>query len=239
MADFENPTVEVGMPEESAADDAQQAQLGEALSTITDEVEAEQQETQPEQQQHTEPGWMKQRIGKAVDKAVAEAEARIAARYEAQISELQAERLERQAQDLVRSGEFKSLDTAKEYLQLKGGRVEAPKQAEQQAAEQTPDIDPVIQAKADMLAAQARKIKASRGLDVMAAYNSNPEIQRKLASGEWDFYDVAEAMSQDRRAPTISRSANGARSEKKSISEMSEAEWHRLQQNLANGKRYR
>lgn len=235
MADFENPTVEVGMPEESAADDAQQAQLGEALSTITDEVEAEQQDTQPEQQQHTEPGWMKQRIGKAVDKAVAEAEARIAARYEAQISELQAERLERQAQDLVRSGEFKSLDTAKEYLQLKGGRVEAPKQA----AEQTPDIDPVIQAKADMLAAQARKIKASRGLDVMAAYNSNPEIQRKLASGEWDFYDVAEAMSQDRRAPTISRSANGARSEKRSISEMSEAEWHRLQQNLANGKRYR
>lgn len=238
MSDFENPTVEDVMPEASAQDDAAQAQLGEALSTITDEVQTEEQESQPEQQ-HTEPGWMKQRIGKAVDRAVAEAEARIRAEYQQQIQELQDERLERQAQDLVRSGEFKNLETAKEYLQLKGGRTQQPKPAEQPAEDQQPEIDPVIRAKADMLAAQARKIKASRGLDVMAAYNSDPEIQRKLASGEWDFYDVAEAMGEERRAPSISRSANGARSEKKSIADLSEAEWQRLQKNLANGRKYR
>ena len=236
MSEFENPTVEDVMPEASAQDDAAQAQLGEALSTITDETEAEEQPAQ--QDEHTEPGWMKQRIGKAVNRAVAEAEARIRAEYQQQIQELQDERLERQAQDLVRSGEFKSLETAKEYLQLKGGRTQQPK-PEQPAEDQQPEIDPVIQAKADMLAAQARKIKASRGLDVMAAYNSDPEIQRKLATGEWDFYDVAEAMSEERHAPSISRSANGARSEKKSIADLSEQEWQRLQKNLADGRKYR
>ena len=236
MEYMDNTTVEVGMPEASAADDAQQAQLGEALSTITEETEAE---AQPQQQEepHTEPGWMKQRIGKAVDKAVAEAEARIAARYEAQIQELQSERLERQAQDLVRSGEFKSLDTAKEYLQLKGGRAPQQQPAEQPEQEQQ-QIDPAIQAKADMLAAQARKIRQSRGLDVMAAYNSDPEIQRRLATGEWDFYDVAESLEQQ-RAPTIARSANGAHGEKKGIADLNDKEWRRLQENLKNGKRYR
>lgn len=238
MSDFENPTVEDVMPEASAQDDAAQAQLGEALSTITEETEeAEAQEQQPEQQ-HTEPGWMKQRIGKAVEKAVAEAEARLTAKYETELAEFRNERLERQAQDLVRSGEFKNLETAKEYLQLKGGQTQQSK-PEQPADDQQPDIDPVIRAKADMLAAQARKIKQSRGLDVMAAYNESPEIQRKLASGEWDFYDVAESMSEQHRAPTISRSANGARSEKKSISDLTEAEWRRLNQNLANGRKYK
>lgn len=224
-------TVEVGMPEASAADDAQQAQEGEALSAITEQTE----ETQ-EESKGSEPGWIKQRVSKAVEKAVAEAEARMAARYEAQLAELNAERVERQAQQLVRTGEFKSLETAKEYLTLKAGKTpmaqEAPQHPEQE------NVDPVIQAKADLLAAQARKIESARGIDVMAAYNADKSIQQKVLSGEWDFYDVAEYLSTRRNPPAPARSANGARAERTSIRNMTEAQWKRLNDNLAAGRRY-
>ena len=234
MADTEN-TVDVGMPEASAADDAQQAQLGEALSTITEGADAD------GQNQPSEPGWIKGRVNAAVTKAVAEAEARIAARYEAQIAELQAERLDRQARDLVQRGEFRTLDTAKEYLQLKsqGGYGQPTDAREQQESEEAQAVDPVIQARADLLAAQAHKIRDARGIDVMAAYNADPEIQRKLASGEWDFYDVADQIADRQQTPAPVRRSNGARTEPASIRNMNERQWRELNRRIDSGGRFR
>lgn len=61
--------------------------------------------------------------------------------------------------------------------------------------------------RADMLARQAQKIKANQGLDVMAAFNENEDVKNKIISGEWDFYDVAEAMQKPRKkAPAPMRS---------------------------------
>jgi len=231
MSQEEN-TVDVGMPELSAADDAQQAVDGEI--TATPEEQPGEAQQQPERE---DAGWFKQRISKAVDKAVAEAEARMAAKYEAQIAALNEERLERQAQALVSRGEVKSLEMAKEYLRLKGG--EQQQESEQPQAEESKD-DPVIQAKADMLARQANKIKAARGLDVMAAYNSDQEIQRKIASGEWDFYDVADNLDAgERHTPVPARASNGAKNEPVSIRNMTEAQWKEFNKKLDHGGRFR
>jgi hypothetical protein len=218
MPDIEN-TVDVTLPE--AVDDAQQND-GESLNAITEEN----QEEQPKQ----DAGWFRQRIDKAVSKAVAEAEARMAAKYEAQLAEFANERIQRQAQELVDSGKITDLETAVEYLTMKNGRQpkEQPKQ----------EVDPAIQAKADVLAAQAHKIKSSSGIDVMAAYNDDAEIQQKVASGEWDFYDVRDFLQSKRNPPSPARSSNGAHTEKASIKNMSESQWKALQKNLDQGKRY-
>lgn len=221
MPDIEN-TVDVGMPE--AADDAQQNE-GENLNAITEEV--------PEQEQpQKDAGWFRQRIDKAVSKAVAEAEQRMAAKYEAQLAEFANERIQRQAHELVDSGKIADFETAVEYLTMKSGR----KPTEQPRQEQ--EVDPAIQAKADVLAQQAHKIQSSSGVDVMAAYNNDPQIQQKIASGEWDFYDVRDYLQTRRNPPSPARNSNGARTEKSSIKNMSDAQWKALQKNLSQGKRY-
>lgn len=226
MPDIEN-TVDVNLPE--ASDDAALNE-GESLSTITEE-------TQEEGQQKQDAGWFRQRIDKAVSKAVAEAEARMAAKYESQLAEFANERIDRQAQELVRSGEFRSLETAKEYLTLKSGRQPKAEPAGEEPQAQ-PETDPVIQARADLLAQQAHKIEASRGIDVMAAYNSDSEIQRKVASGEWDFYDVADFLANKRNPPSPARASNGAHTEKTSIRNMTDKQFKALQDKLAHGVKY-
>jgi len=226
MPEVDN-TVDVTLPE--VADDAQLNE-GESLSTITEE-------SQDEGQQKQDAGWFRQRIDKAVSKAVMEAEQRMAAKYESQLAEFAAERIERQAQELVRNGEFRSLDTAKEYLTLKSGRQpEKAVQAEEQPRQQ--ETDPVIQARADLLAQQAHKIESSRGIDVMAAYNGDSEIQRKVASGEWDFYDVADYLAQKRNPPSPARTSNGAHTEKASIRNMTDKQFKALQDKIAHGVKY-
>ena len=90
------------------------------------------------------------------------------------------------------------------------------------------------------LARQAQKIKANQGLDVMAAFNGSEEIKEKIISGEWDFYDVAEAMRKPRqRAPAPMRSPNGASgSERSTIATMSDEQFDRLDRKIAEGARY-
>lgn len=238
-------TVDTIMLTESAPDDAAQAQNeGESLATLTAEQPAAQEEA-PAQ----EPGWIKQRIGKAVEKAVTAAKAEVRAEYEAMLAPIRESVLERQAQELVQSGEFKSLERAKEYVRLKNGVPSEPTKNEpqnnpprdSQGRFQSKE-DPDTRARASLLAQQAQKIKTNRGVDVMQAFNSDPGIQSRILSGEWDFYDVADyldAGQQPRRSvPTPMRSPNGAAASPVSIANMSDEQFERLQQNLARGARY-
>ena len=209
-------------------------------------AEQQQQEATPQK----EPGWIKQRIGKAVEKAVAEAEARVTAQYEAMLAPIRESVLDRQAEDLVKSGEFKSLETAKEYVRLKGGVVSVPaaepeqqKPTVQQRDEQgrfVSNNDAMTHARADLLAKQAQKIKDRRGLDVMQAINADEYMKHRVLSGEWDFYDVAESMaSPQHNAPVPVRTSNGGTSPSAvSISGMTDDQFRRLQANLANGRIY-
>lgn len=223
---------------------------GEALESIADEVPEEPSKDGAAK----EPGWIKQRVDKAVEKARKAWEAE----QDKKLRPLYENLWDRQAEELVRQGEFKSLERAKEYVRLKGGVEVTPKAAEQKSAEpkrdangrftgnnDKPDQDPVLKAKADMLFKQVQKIKARSGADVMGAFNSDPQVKQKIISGEWDFYDVEDYLQQNgvqgvttRHVPTPVRSPNGAKTGGMSIANMTDAQFERLQENLKNGKRY-
>lgn len=179
-------------------------------------------EAQPIEPQAKEPGWISARVNDAVRKA----EERIRAEYEAKLAPLYETMMDRQAQDLVEQGEFRSIDRAKEYVRMKGG-YEPQEEAEEE--------DPYLSAKADFLAKQAEKIKANRGLDVMAVFNSDPDIKQRVLSGDMDFYDVAETM---KRPLSPVRNPNGGNTNVMSIQGMSDEQFARLQKNLSGGKRY-
>lgn len=224
-------------------DDAAQAQddqpQGESLAEITEDAP---QQEEPAAAPAKEPGWIKGRIEKAVAKAVREAESRVSAQYEAMLAPIRESVLERQAEELVRSGEFKTLDIAKEYVRMKNGAApSAQPQAEAHPQENAaPDgRSAAAKVKADMLLQQANKIRANRGIDVIEVFNTNPDVKQKVLSGEWDFYDVADAMGNPRRAPLSPvRSPNGGGVNAVSIQNMTDEQFKRLQANLATGRKY-
>ena len=220
----------------------------ESLESLTGEEQADSAEpAQKDSPSASEPGWIKQRISKAVDKAVAQALAQQREEFERQMAPLREKALNDEAKELVRQGEFKSLDRAKEYLQLKQGlpvsntqpaEQEQPRNNKGQFA--TKD-DPVVSARIEILGHQADKIKASTGVDVIAEFESNKEIKQKVISGEMDFYDVAEAMKQQpkKRPPTPMRSPNGASGQSpNAIESMSDEQFARMEKRIKEGARY-
>lgn len=233
----------VGNTMESVLDDAVLApeDTSEPISEVLNEQPVEQQQTSEPQQQPKEPGWMKGRIDAAVNKAIRESEARIRGEYEQRISRMQETLWDREAQDLVAAGEFKSLDRAKEYIRLKGGAApatetnEPPRDEHGRFTKQQGD-DPAVTARAQVLASQAQKIKEKRGVDVMQAFNDDPKIKQKVVSGEWDFYDVAEQLgSTSKHVPAPVRTPNGANTASFSFSNMSDDQWKRFNQRLEGG----
>jgi len=264
-------TVETNMEQQTVQDDAvleplqeQEEQPISSLDEITEQPEEQQQdnEQQANQQQapQSEPGWMKKKMEAYARKALQEQEIRLRSEYRAEINSMLAplreSMYERQADDLVASGQIKSKEMALKYVKAMAGipSSEPDQQPETQKQPRTPDgrfassqqqqTEPDAEAKAHarILAAQADKIKANKGLDVAAYYNANPDVQEKVLSGEWDFYDVAEAMSQPRRrVPSPVRSSNsamGAAADAGAIANMSDAQFDRLLKNLGEGKVY-
>lgn len=211
------------------------------------EAQAEPQQAPTEEEVHLpkrEPGWVRQRVDKAVQKAVQETEARMRAEFENTLAPIRESMLEREADQLVAAGEFKSKDRAMEYVRMKAGlpgAVQQPVQQQQQAPQQQ-QVDPRVQARGEMLAAQAAKIKSRNGVDVMAEFNSNNEVRQKILSGEWDFYDVVDAMGnpqQRQSSPQVVRTPGGqGLSGKFSVADMSDAQFEQLQRNLRAGRTY-
>lgn len=235
----------------SVQDDAAQAQQ-ENTQPLSEFMNEQKTQTQPEAPAPKEPGWIKQRVSAAVDKAVAEAEARVAARYEAMLAPMRESLMDREAQELFASGEFKTLERAKEYVRLKNGvpvtqeasepqRSAPERDAQGRFIKQERTEDPVTQAKADLLAKQAQKIMNTQGVDVMAAFQSDQNVQAKVLSGEWDFYDVAQELigRMGRRAPAPVYSPNSAGNPGGlSVANMSDEQFDRLNKSLASGRRY-
>lgn len=194
----------------------------------------------------TEPGWIKKRVGAAVDKAIRETEQRIRAEYDAKLAPLMERALEQDALELVQSGKVKDLETAKELVRYRQGQAQ-PEKAEQprnengQYARKESDI--AVQTRIDILKHQADRIKEQRNIDVISEFTSNPETKKKVISGEWDFYDVADALQQKkaaRRAPAPMRSSNGASgAEKSTIASMTDEQFDRLDKRLEEGARFK
>jgi len=222
----ETESVEVRVPMDSVQADAAQDQQGKELSELMNDQKENSQE---------EPGWLKGRINAAVSKAVSEAEARIRAEYEQRYAPMQEQMLETQAQKLVADGTIKDLEMAREYLRFKNGNQTAPAPEKPETQEE----DPKISARADLLARQASKIVNQRGVDVMDMYNKDPEIQRRINSGEWDFYDVLDSVSDSRRAPAPVRSSNNGGHREVSIRDMTDAQWKELNKAIDKGVKFR
>ena len=253
-----NETMVEEMPD-TAADDAlpedgieETQDESESLDSLTGETGETPEEDQPKEgaQGTSEPGWIRKRVDKAVAKAVAETEARMQAMFDKQMAPIRDRMLTEEAKELVRQGEFKSLERAKEYLQLKQGSAvpttteSAPKDQPRNANGQyAPKDDPAVQARINMLAHQADTIKARTGVDVMAEFNSNPEVKQKILDGEIDFYDVAEQMKTPakRKPPSPMRSPNGASgaNNPNAIESMSDEQFRRLEKRIKEGARYK
>lgn len=210
----------------------------------TGEPEKQAAAQQPTQQ---EPGYVQRRISKAVEKALAEQREA----FEAQMAPMREYMLNQEAQELVRTGKVKDLETAKELVRYRQGQPQPQPQSQepqprnergQFVSRQQQGDDPVITARISMLQHQADRIKASGGPDVIAEFQNNEDIKEKIVSGEMDFYDVADQMRQktaSRKKSAPMRSANGANGAPgNAISDMSDEQFDRFVKKVQGGGRY-
>ena len=235
----------------------------ESLDSIMGEIE-EPEEEQPDEQPEEppkakgEPGYVRGRIEKAVarERASMQADfdrqiAEMKSQFEAQMAPFRARMIEDEAQELVRSRKISDIETAREFVRMKNGQPAAapaastpePKreQPRQSNGQFAPREDPAISARVSMLNHQAEQIEAETGLDVTAEFMSNPEIKKKVISGEMDFYDVAKQMQkpQKKRPPSPMRSPNGASGNNPNAFEnMTSEQFAKLEKKIQEGARY-
>ena len=254
-----NETMVEEMDTEVAGDDALQEDLVEESDdsqSIESALEGDEDNAQPAEEEEpaqekgaSEPGWIKKRVDKAVQKAVAETEARMQAMFDAQMAPIREKLLEDEANKLVKNGTVKDLETARELVRYRQGQPAQPqKQDEGQPRNEkgqfTPKQegrDPVIQKQIEMLQHQADRIKAAGGPDVIREFQTNEEIHEKVIKGEMYFYEVAEYMkaTPKKKPPAPMRSPNGASgSEKSTIASMSDEQFEKFEKKVSSGVRY-
>jgi len=236
-------------------------QPDESLESIMGEGQTAAEEPKQEDPQGTggEPGWFRKRWDKEVGKLTAQIRDEVRSEYETQFAPLRERMLEMDAQELVRSGKVKDLETAKELVRYRQGmsvsaqtqpaQQEQPRQANGQFASRTEDQNTEInravnKARTEMLQRQADKIKAAGGPDVISEFLNNDEIKNKVVSGEMDFYDVADYLknqkSSRRKPPSPMRSPNGVNGQIKSaIMSMTDKQFEMLEKKVREGARFR
>ena len=261
MAEYE----ELDMETETDAAYAPEEELAEEQEPESESLESLSEAEKPAEEQTgsngtSEPGWIKQRIQKALAQESERMRADIRAEYEQQFAPLRERLLEMDAQDLVRKGVVKDLEVAKELVRYRQGHPQPVQQAQQaQPAEQPrnergqfakqstpqggPQDDPAIQARVNMLSHQADSIKQRTGLDVIDVFNKDEDIKQKVISGEMDFYDVAEQVKNRparRKPPAPMRSPNGAsgQTNPNAIDTMSDEAFDRMEKRIKEGARY-
>ena len=74
---------------------------------------------------------------------------------------------------------------------------------------QQPEENLQLKLRAQELIAQAHTIQAVAQVDVMALYNTDPEVRARILRGEWDFIDVWKQMKPVQQPPVPVRTANG------------------------------
>ena len=246
----ENLEAEDSLPEELVEDTSDEAQ--ELDTVLGEETEQGPEEKQPQSAGgQKEPGYVRNRINEAVSAATKSLQDELAA-LRAQMEPLREYQLNAEAQELVRSGKVKDLETAKELVRYRQGqpgapatqtKTEQPRQANGQFAPSEQKYDPATQARLDMLNHQADRIKAAGGPDVRDAFLKDETIKQKVSSGEMDFYDVADYLknqkSSRKKPPSPTRSPNGASNVgPMTIENMSDAQFAKLDKMLEEGKRF-
>ena len=210
----------------------------EELQIPDEETEEVQEEPEEETPPPKEPGWIKQRVQKAVDKAVAQALAAQQAQFDKQMAPIIEKMMEDEAQALVSSRQVSDIDLAREIVKYRHGQ-EAPKPEPRQANEQSAIKGPVIEGKVDILAKQAARVTNQTGVDVMKIFSENDDIKAAVLSGDMDFYEVAKQAKQKKRPPTPTRSPNGTGGvTQDAFATMSSEQFKRFEANIQRGARY-
>ncbi len=223
-------------------------------SLMGEEEEQPSVEEQEPAQKANEPGYVQKRIDKALAKQKEtmreEILNEVKSQLEAEYAPIRERLLEMDAQELVRKGEVKNIELAKELLRYRQGnpapqaqpteKAERPRQADGKFA---PKEDPSIATRVDMLDHQQKTIKEKMGIDVMEVFNTDKSIRDKVTSGKMDFYDVAEMIKSNpqgkRRPPAPTRSSNGASGQSpNAIENMTDEQFARMERKIAEGARF-
>lgn len=220
----------------------------EDLDSLEDEEDSDEDEEPEEPKAKAqEPGYVQRRIKNALARERDSMRAEILAQVEAQYAPIRDRLLEMDARELVRKGEFKSLETAKEYLQLKQGLPtqepqEQPRNDQGQFVSREDQADYYqTQGRIAELKRQAEKIRETTGIDVIAEWNENEDVHDAIIAGDMDFYDVAEQMQaqKKKRPPSPMRSPNGASgTNPNAITTMSDAQFEKMEKRIKEGARY-
>ena len=170
--------------------------------------------------------------------------------YDQQLSEYRKIQLENQARELAKEKNIPE-DFALEYLKLKNGSAsDAAVAPAAQAVEAKPDAgvnrESDAQARAAVLMTQADAFEkfsdGAVGRDaILDAFQSDPEVRSKVASGEWDFTDVGKHLMQPNaraHAPRANRSANNGRIAETTFSMMGEEDFARFDDQIRLGAVY-
>lgn len=235
-------TLPEGLVEET---DASEVSAESFIEDLEDTKPAEDTPNEQAPQGTSEPGWIKKRVNTAVQKAIAAERESIRAEYESQFAPLRERLYEMEAQELVRSGKVKDLETAKELVAYRNGQPKAAPQASPGDDQLRDDKgryasreDAATSAQISMLQHQADQIKSRGGPDVIAEFQSNEEVRKAVIKGEMDFYDVAEKMKSRKRPPSPSRTPNGANSYgPTTIENMTDEQFARMDKMLDEGVR--
>lgn len=166
--------------------------------------------------------------------------------YEQQLSEYRKMKLENQARELAKEKNIPE-DFAMEYLQLKNGSAPseptAPAQKSPENASPNAEASSEVQARASMLMTQADAFeKFSDGAvgreAILDAFQNDPDVRSKVASGEWDFTDVGKyLMHPNARAhsPRANRSANNGRISEATFSMMGDNDFAKFDDQIRLG----
>ena len=96
------------------------------------------------------------------------------------------------------------------------------------------DENIALKMRAQELITQARTIRAVTQTDVMALYNTDPEVRARILHGEWDFIDVWKQLKPVQTPPVPVRSANGGVGAM-NIGGMNEQQFDKLNEMLKRG----
>ena len=91
-----------------------------------------------------------------------------------------------------------------------------------------------LKLRAQELLTQARTIQAVANTDVMALYNTDPEVRARILQGEWDFIDVWNTLRPAQTPPVPVRTANGGAGAM-NINAMNEQQFDKLNEMLKRG----
>lgn len=245
---------------ESVLDDAAQApeteaaSLSEAINELNPESAgvANQQEEDEHIEEPTDKGLrgrMHQFEQRGYKKGAREAEAKWANEKKElleRIAKHETENLKREAKEFAQKHNM-SEELAFKYLSLEkgspvaeqprdnGGRF-ASRESETQAAGGTD-----VRARAVALMTQAEAYeKMSNGAvtrdQILDMYQNDPDVQQKVASGEWDFTDVGKHLSSpQKRAPKVTRSASNGQINTSYFSGMSDADFAKFDEKIRMG----